>query len=527
MPTRCPWVTRLAAALAAVSVTALLLPACGTAASTGSGQATEAVLGNSGDASVAPRTGERAPVPTPPPDPPDLGTKIGLPAGSAGQITFYFTLPTDDATLVKAAEDMTTPGTGSYRHYFASYQDAARAYGAKPADIDAATASVNATGLSALVDPSRTFVRVSGTAERWAKVLGRPLDVQKGTSDVPFDFYSLPVVPKFAKLAYVGAGATVYDSAIDGGHRESGASVQNASAINRRATANPSAAVGAALPWPANTGKPTQSCVSGAPLGTQVYTPAQVAEAYHTVAGQETATTAAVRVSVIDLGGGFSDADVKAAATCFGYVAPTIEVRTGDGITGQIRNNSDETELDLQTMAAFVPGGTIQLIEATNGPASLLDAISRMNGDALGQTDGASISYAQCAVTESQGNLKLIHAIARVALLGMTVGSSLFVAAGDWGSTTCGSSVKGTSQAFAASAPWATAVGGTRLYLTAANQRASEVAWDDHGYGVDAATGGGVSKVFRRPWYQDGVSTERMRVVPDFAFLADIEPGWR
>ena len=40
------------------------------------------------------------------------------------------------------------------------------------------------------------------------------------------------------------------------------------------------------------------------------------------------------------------------------------------------------------------------------------------------------------------------------------------------------------------------------------------------------AGGGGVSKVFARPWYQNGVTTSPTRVVPDFALLADIQPGW-
>ena len=102
----------------------------------------------------------------------------------------------------------------------------------------------------------------------------------------------------------------------------------------------------------------------------------------------------------------------------------------------------------------------------------------------------------------------------------------MFAAAGDWGSTTCGNNVRGTSQSFAASATWVTAVGGTRLSLNSRNQRAGEIVWNDREYGVIAGGGGGVSKVFARPWYQNGVTASPMRVVPDFAFLADIEPGW-
>jgi kumamolisin len=129
-------------------------------------------------------------------------------------------------------------------------------------------------------------------------------------------------------------------------------------------------------------------------------------------------------------------------------------------------------------------------------------------------------------VTEAQGSLDLIHAIARVVLLGDIVGSSIFVAAGDGGSTSCNSTIKGASQEFAASAPWATAVGGTRLILNSSNQRANEVAWNDKAYGVAAGGGGGISTVFKRPWYQNGLTTSTRRVVPDFALLADIQPGW-
>jgi kumamolisin len=349
----------------------------------------------------------------------------------------------------------------------------------------------------------------------------------KGTAQSPFDLYFLPSVPTFDKLTFL-ADATVYDAALDNGSYQSGASVKNAASINRsRASAASSSSPATTLPWPVNAGTPpTDTCLSQTGSTASIFAPSQIATAYDTSALQETAVTKAVRVSVIDLGGGYSESDIQAAANCFGYVPPTIETQTGDGISGQIRNNNDETELDLQTMGAFVPGGTIQLIEATNGQASLLDATSRMLGDPAGFPDGSSISYGQCAVQEAQGNLSLIHAIARVVLLGDTVGSSIFVAAGDGGSTTCNNGVQGTSQSFAASAPWATAVGGTRLTLNSNNQRADEVVWNDEAYGITAAGGGGVSKVFKRPWYQNGVTTSPMRVVPDFALLADIEPGW-
>ena len=523
------------AAVAAATLAAACLVACSSPHKSGA-KLSLSTLNKKINPSAYPTPGEKAPTPTPPPDPPDLAGEIGLPDGSAGQITFYFTLPTDDYTLVTAAEVMSTPGTGSYRHFFTNYADAARTYGATPSDIEAAVKSVEAKGLSVMVDPSRTFVRVYATADQWDKVLGRPLNAQEGAPDAPFDTFDLPVIPKFDKLTYVGAGASVYDTALDTGKRESGASVTNEAAINRArasanqrdsAGANPTASTATTEPWPPNAGAfPANTCVSGTPAADTMYAPSQIATAYHTRALEENKTTLAARVSVIDLGGGFSQGDVQGAAQCFGYVAPTIDVHTGDGMSDHIHNNSDETELDLQTMGAFVPGGTIQLIEDSNGPASLLDAMSRMLGDPGGLPDAASVSYAQCAIAESAGNLALIHAVGRLGILGLTVGVPTFVAAGDWGSTTCGNTEPGTSQAFAASAPWTTAVGGTRLALDSTNQRANELVWDDHLYGLTAGGGGGISKVFPRPWYQNAVTTSPMRVVPDFSFLAAVSPGW-
>lgn len=410
------------------------------------------------DPTRAPLPGAKAPVPATGPDPPDLRGMIGLPNGSADEITFYFSLPIDVYTLREAAKDVTTPGTGSYRHFFESYWDAGRTYGAKPSAIEAAVRSAEAKGLSVMVDPSRTFVRVWATAQQWKKALGRPLKVQNGTREARFAVYSFQSAPKFDQL----------------------------------------------------------TCASGSRLAGQLYAPSQIATAYDASAPRETAAAKAARVSVIDLGGGYLDSDIQQAARCFGYAAPRIGLQTGDGISGQIQNNNDETELDLQTLAGYLPGSTIHLIEATNGPTSMLDAISRTLGDAHGFPDAASISYAQCAVQESQNNLALIQAIARLVILGNIAGSSLFAAAGDWGSTTSGNTVTGTSQSFPASGTWLTSVGGTRLVLNSRNQRTSEVAWNDRAYGIIASSGGGVSKVFKRPFSKTASPPRRCRWFPTF-----------
>jgi subtilase family serine protease len=114
------------------------------------------------------------------------------------------------------------------------------------------------------------------------------------------------------------------------------------------------------------------------------------------------------------------------------------------------------------------------------------------------------------------------------AVLAMTAltGVSSFVAAGDSGSTTCGTSVPGTTLSYPAVSPFVTAVGGTRLTLGAGNTRVSEVVWNDSAFGEKAAGGGGLSRQQPRPAYQDGVNRQNRRAVPDISALADIVPGW-
>jgi subtilase family serine protease len=425
-------------------------------------------------------------------------------------ITFYFSLPTDDDGLRDAVKAVSTPGNPSYRH-FLSYAAVAHQYGATATDIAAATTAVRAKGLQATVDPSRAFLRATGTAQEWQEALGSPLKVTNGTPDAPFDFYEFPHSPKFPKLKFVGAEAAIYRPDLDSGRAGGAAGTDDVSES-------------AEQPWPVDGGNtPNVSCAA-AEDGEPAYAPVQIATAYGTAKLDE-AETEDVHVGLIDLGGGYELSDVNTAADCFGYEAPHIAHYAGDGVGDAIANNNDETELDLQTMAAVLPGATIDLVQATNGPSSLLDAVSRILGRADSKPDVASISYGQCALDE-RGVPELVAAITRVIGMGALAGTSIFVSAGDSGSTTCGKSIKGPSMSFAASSPWVTAVGGTRLTLNEDNQRAAETTWNDAVYGVQAAGGGGYSRVFKRPWYQNDLDIPDQRAVPDVAALAAIQPGW-
>jgi subtilase family serine protease len=156
----------------------------------------------------------------------------------------------------------------------------------------------------------------------------------------------------------------------------------------------------------------------------------------------------------------------------------------------------------------------------------LLDGFSRALGDPRGVPDVISLSFGGCALAENRGLPAYTSVINAVLAMTALAGVSSFVAAGDSGSTTCGTSVPGTTLSYPAVSPFVTAVGGTRLTLGAGNTRVAEVVWNDSVFGASGAGGGGVARLQPRPAYQDGANPQDHRAVPDVSALADVVPGW-
>jgi subtilisin family serine protease len=75
--------------------------------------------------------------------------------------------------------------------------------------------------------------------------------------------------------------------------------------------------------------------------------------------------------------------------------------------------------------------------------AGLLDGFSRALGDSGGLPDVISLSFGNCAFTENRGLPAYTAVINAVLAMTSLAGVSSFVAAGDSGSTTCGTSVPG------------------------------------------------------------------------------------
>jgi subtilase family serine protease len=453
--------------------------------------------------------------PAPPP--------VSLPVPQAGDITFYLSLPASTAGLDQAAAKAAMPGSSTYRH-FTSLGAAASRFGATDAQIDSIAQPVQGLGLQFAADPTRLFARVTGTAKQWQAALGTPLTQQAAKASSPFTSYTLPAKTP-AALQPSGAtlllnSAQVYDPSAQAPQPSPGSGlVANAGTATARSATTPE-------PFPLNTGTPfTTDCSAQALQQGEVYTEQQVQTAYGVSTLRASASGTPV-ITIMDLGGGWLPSDLKLAGQCFGYSPPQVDQAQGDGIATAIQDANDETSLDLQTTAAVAPQAQFRLVQSTPGGGGFLDGFSRALGNPDGIPDVISLSYGGCAMAENTSAPAFTSAIDAVLAMGALAGVSSFVAAGDSGSTTCGSSVGATTLSYPAVSPFVTAVGGTRLTLGKGNVRVSETVWNDSVYGESAAGGGALSHKEARPAYQDGFVPQDHRAVPDVSALADIVPGW-
>lgn len=441
-----------------------------------------------------------------------------------GEVTFYLSLPASTAGLDQAAAKVAMPGSSTYRH-FTSLATAASRFGATDAQIDAIAESVQSLGLQFAADPTRLFARVTGSATQWQAALGAPLTEQAATASNPFTTYSLPSKTP-AALQPSGTvlllrSAQVYEPAAEGRHPSPGNGL-----VADAGTAATARDLIVFKPWPVNTGTPfTAGCSAPALQQREVYTEQQVQTAYGVGTLRASASGTPV-ITILDLGGGWLPSDLKLAGECFGYTPPRVDQVQGDGVATAIKNADPETSLDLQTAAAVAPKAQFRLVQSAPGAGGILDGFSRALGDPDGIPDVISLSYGGCAIAENTATPAYASVLDAVLAMAALTGVSSFVAAGDSGSTNCGTSVPGTTLSYPAVSPFVTAVGGTRLTLGKGNVRVSETVWNDSAYGELYAGGGALSRREPRPAYQDGFVPQNHRAVPDVSALADMVPGW-
>ena len=256
------------------------------------------------------------------------------------------------------------------------------------------------------------------------------------------------------------------------------------------------------------------------------FTPTQVATAY---AFPPASTGAGETVGILELGGGYSSADLAAYFAQFGQPSPSVTAVGVDGganSPGTDQNADGEVMLDIEVVGAVAPGAKIAVYFAPNTDQGFIDALSTAVHDTANAPSVVSISWGQSEdAWSSQARGQMEQILVEAAGLGVTV----TVAAGDNGSSD-GVSDGRSHVDFPASAPHALACGGTSLRVSG-GAIASETVWNDPGGG---ATGGGISDQFALPSYQSAAHVpgnadtgSSGRGVPDVCGDADPQTGYR
>ncbi|MGH2867020.1 MAG: protease pro-enzyme activation domain-containing protein, partial [Solirubrobacteraceae bacterium] len=391
-------------------------------------------------------------------------------------------VPRHAAELAAYAHAVVTPGSPLYHRYLSVAQFAAR-FGPTPVEMAGVRRALVAQGLTVGPSaPNRLTLPLTGTAavasrafstsfERFAVAGGATGYTHAAAPTVSGAIAGL--VQGIVGLQSVAPSASVIvhrpSRAGPAGGQQAGATMTKHDAILAGAGPQPCAAA------------------RDAGAGGAGYTAAQIASAYglsnyYTAGNQGRGVT----VALYELEP-FSATDVAAYQACYGTSTSvtTIPVDGGAGVG----YGSGEAAMDVQDLIGLASQASIKVYEGPATGAGAYDTYSRIINDNSAQV--ISTAWGLCEALAGA-----VPAAAESTLFqeAAVQGQSVLAAAGDLGSNDCGDHRPAVDDP--ASQPWVTAVGATSRHAS------QDFVWSDS-FG---ATGGGVSRLWGRPAYQDGVA---------------------
>lgn len=266
-------------------------------------------------------------------------------------------------------------------------------------------------------------------------------------------------------------------------------------------------------------------------------------------------TAAKQSIALVELGGGYHEEDLQQFFASLEMPMPPIRWVGVDGVenspapAGQIRQFLEvvegkrklsevpeevlsaaqytlEVTMDIELAAALAPGAEIAVYMAPNTEQGIYNAVSMAISEKGNLPSALSISWGEPETGISEAYLGSVDEVLRdAAMLGVTV----CVSSGDEGAMN--GSADGTPAVnFPASSPHVLSCGGSSL-RSAQGEPVREAAWNCALHGMHGATGGGVSRKFPPPAWQEehGVplapTGSKGRGVPDVAGPADPHRG--
>lgn len=194
-----------------------------------------------------------------------------------------------------------------------------------------------------------------------------------------------------------------------------------------------------------------------------------------------------------------------------------VHVAGGAGAAG-----ADESEvlLDIAAVMSLAPGAQVIVYDAPfKGRGSFQTVFNAMIHD---HVNIISNSWAYC---EDQTTLADVESIDSILASAAAAGITVVSGAGDNGAT-CLNGSKNIAHV-PASSPHITAVGGTTITQNIGGTYGGEKWWDSANNIPPGGQGGfGISHFFARPAYQNGLTTEVTRSIPDVTAPADPRSGY-
>ncbi len=230
-----------------------------------------------------------------------------------------------------------------------------------------------------------------------------------------------------------------------------------------------------------------------------------------------------ITINLVEIDG-FAKADVQNYAACMNYRGhlKVVDMNTPP-------SPGEEATLDVETLMGLTPTANISDYETSDATfTSINKALQAIINDNVKNTNSGSIVSISLGATENAITPGDIAAIDQsLQILTQAEHMTIFIASGD-----CAAFDSGTygdlSVDFPSSDPWAVSVGGTipvldalkGLHETAWANNLNHAACNNHW-----GSGGGLSKLFKRPAWQDAVGVQNhfsngMRQMPDIAAFA-------
>lgn len=413
-----------------------------------------------------------------------LGAAPALPAGAAvtsavaPATPMHVTVtlqPRDALALETFADQVSTPGSPLFRDYLTPAEFAQR-FGATPDEVQTVESSLAARGLTpGTPSPGGLSIPVTATA---------------GALERAFSVSLSHVALPSGASAVVNQQAPALDPAV-------APDVQSILGLDTLSQAKPllvrAHAAAADRPHVVTGGPQPCSDASAKAAADGGLTSDQIASAYGLSglyqAGDE---GAGQTVAVLELES-FDPGDIAAYQQCFGTNASVSDVSVDGGGGGGA--GSGEAALDVENVVGLAPKANVLVYEGPNSGSGPYDTFSAIINQHSAQV--VTASWGQCEFVNGSGAASAENTLFQQAA---AEGMSIFSASGDSGAQDCFPTPPTAQVDDPASQPFVTGVGGTRV--NALGPRPNESVWNDGP--TIGASGGGVSTLWKMPFYQSG-----------------------